>query len=96
MRIRIEQHSSLRKSQQNNKPWLPPFQQLASNAESTAALWVRRTRAIQFAPLETPNREKGHPGRSLIAGIPVTDVRGPTAQGTDRTTRPPSRAVEAM
>jgi hypothetical protein len=56
MWTRIEQHSSLRKLQQNNKPQLLPFQQRASNARSTAALWVRRTRAIQIRIWKTPKK----------------------------------------
>jgi hypothetical protein len=65
----IEQHSSLRKLQQNNKPWQPPFQQRVSNARSTAALWVRRIRAIQIRIWKTPKRS-----HSLLGvGIPVPD-----------------------
>lgn len=52
----IEQHSSLRKLQQNNKPRQLPFQQRVSNARSTAALWVRRIRAIQIRIWKTPKK----------------------------------------
>jgi hypothetical protein len=52
----IEQHSSLRKLQENNKTWLLPFQQRVSNARSTATLWVRRIRAIQIRIWKTPKK----------------------------------------
>jgi hypothetical protein len=40
-------------SYKTNKSWLPPFQQRASNARSTAALRVRRTQGSEpVAPEE--------------------------------------------
>src|SRR6476660_2694556 len=69
----IEQHSSLRKLQQNNKPRQLPFQQRVSNARSTAALWVRRIERSKFV--------YGKPPRSTI---PFAPGRGHSSADGDR------------
>lgn len=51
----------------NNKPQLLPLQQRASNARSTAALWVRCSCAVQIRNLETPREVRSHP--LLIVGF---------------------------